>query len=106
MKQISLLLSSLLVGGTAVLAQIGPFPGTSVPLTSLNQQSARVPVGSSATLVNLAVDTPSNGQETIRDAARGLGFRLRGISVLRSGGDEPETMQRYNRLEDGGRILI
>jgi hypothetical protein len=46
-------------------AQVGPFPGTSVPLTSISQQSVGVPAGNNPTLLSVTIDAPASGQETI-----------------------------------------
>jgi len=46
-------------------AQVGPFPGTSIPLISAYQQSVQVPAGNNPTLMNIVVDAPATGQEMI-----------------------------------------
>ena len=48
-----------------LVAQVGPFPSTSFPLVSVSQQMARVPAGANPTLLNITVDAPPAGQETM-----------------------------------------
>ncbi len=54
-----------LVSGFALQAQIGPFPSTSVPLTSVSGQAVVLPMGTNPVLTNLVVDTVAAGGDTI-----------------------------------------
>ena len=53
------------VAAGSLRAQIGQFPGTSVPLVSVSQSSAHVPAGSNLTLLNVTNDAPVNGQDVM-----------------------------------------
>ena len=62
-RALALLLPNLFAA--SLCAQVGQFPGTSVPLASTWQQSIAVPAGNTPTLLNFAVDAPPAGQDTI-----------------------------------------
>jgi hypothetical protein len=59
---------TLLMFGIAVgmlRAQIGPLPAATLPLLKTSQQVATVPAGAASTLVNVAVDAPPTGQDSL-----------------------------------------
>ena len=60
----ALLLWSGYLGGHVLLAQVGP-PPASLSLTSVSQQSAQVPVGTSPTILNITVDSAASGTDKL-----------------------------------------
>jgi hypothetical protein len=46
-------------------AQIGPLPAATLSLTKTNQQTIVIPAANPSTLINVSVDQPANGQDSI-----------------------------------------